>query len=287
MREAIDSALAQTYRNVEIIVVNDGSTDNTEEIALTYGDKLRYFKKDNGGQSSALNLGIEKMNGDYFSWLSHDDVYYPNKIERQVQILDGLEDKSTILFTDWDIINSESVITSRKKVILSPRGICYDLLVSSPVHGCSALIQKDILVNSGLFNRMRPQTSDVELFFNLFLKYNYLLISEPLIQSRVHSRQATYQRRPLHLKESNLFLIESFEKYCSKIVVSDEVKIEIALNWSIRGYNQAVSHVLSELNWDAFYFLKINTNLFLWNLKEGIRSAKRLIKMRMEHKRPR
>ena len=63
MREAIDSALAQTYENVEIIVVNDGSTDDgeTDRIARSYGDKIRYFAKDNGGVSSALNKGIKEM----------------------------------------------------------------------------------------------------------------------------------------------------------------------------------------------------------------------------------
>ena len=60
LREAIDSALAQTYSNVEIIVVNDGSDDGgaTRDIALSYGDKIRYFAKDNGGVSTALNVGI-------------------------------------------------------------------------------------------------------------------------------------------------------------------------------------------------------------------------------------
>ena len=98
MREAIDSAIAQTYQNIEIIVVNDGSNDNgkTREIALSYGDKIRYFEKENGGVSTALNLGIKEMKGEYFSWLSHDDVYYPNKVERQVRELEALDDKKTI-----------------------------------------------------------------------------------------------------------------------------------------------------------------------------------------------
>jgi len=105
MREAIDSAIAQTYNNIEIIVVNDGSNDNgkTREIALSYGDKIRYFEKENGGVSTALNLGIKEMKGEYFSWLSHDDVYYPNKIERQVKELEGLDDKKTIIHSDYEI----------------------------------------------------------------------------------------------------------------------------------------------------------------------------------------
>ena len=62
MRQAIDSALAQTYGNIEIIVVNDGSTDGgeTERIALSYGDRIRYFRKENGGCASALNYGISQ-----------------------------------------------------------------------------------------------------------------------------------------------------------------------------------------------------------------------------------
>ena len=66
MADAIDSALSQTYKNIEIIVVNDGSTDGgkTEEIALSYGDKIRYYSKENGGVSSAVNLAIQNMKGE-------------------------------------------------------------------------------------------------------------------------------------------------------------------------------------------------------------------------------
>ena len=83
LAEAIDSALNQTYDNVEIIVVNDGSKDEgkTRDVALKYGNKIRYFEKENGGVASALNFGVKQMSGEYFSWLSHDDFYTPHKIE--------------------------------------------------------------------------------------------------------------------------------------------------------------------------------------------------------------
>ena len=82
MREAIDSALSQTYPHIEVLVVNDGSTDSgaTAAVARSYGDKIRYFEKKNGGVSSALNYGIRNMQGSYFSWLSHDDVYEKTKL---------------------------------------------------------------------------------------------------------------------------------------------------------------------------------------------------------------
>ena len=92
LAEAIESALAQTYRNIEIIVVNDGSRDDgaTERVALSYGDRIRYFKKENGGSSSALNMGIANMTGEWFSWLSHDDLYEPDKLEKQIRYMNGL-----------------------------------------------------------------------------------------------------------------------------------------------------------------------------------------------------
>ncbi|TFG59465.1 MAG: glycosyltransferase family 2 protein, partial [Deltaproteobacteria bacterium] len=65
LREAVDSAMAQTYADVEVLVVNDGSDDGgkTEAIALSYGDRIRYFRKENGGVASALNLGVREMRG--------------------------------------------------------------------------------------------------------------------------------------------------------------------------------------------------------------------------------
>jgi glycosyltransferase involved in cell wall biosynthesis len=102
LSEAIDSALSQTYKNIEIIVVNDGSNDNgkTRDIALSYGEKIRYFEKENGGVATALNLGIREMRGEYFSWLSHDDVYYPDKIETQVEYINKSENQYLILFSN-------------------------------------------------------------------------------------------------------------------------------------------------------------------------------------------
>ena len=101
LKEAIDSALAQTYSNLEVIVINDGSVDRTEDIALSYGNKIRYFSKKNGGVASALNLGISVMQGEYFSWLSHDDIYLEDKIEKQMEILNNADNPNTIIWGTW------------------------------------------------------------------------------------------------------------------------------------------------------------------------------------------
>src|SRR5476649_2152460 len=89
LRGAIQSALAQTYRDIEILVVDDGSNDGgrTQRISLSCRDEISYIRNAPRGIAAALNCGIGKMTGDYFSWLSHDDEYYPEKIARQVEFL--------------------------------------------------------------------------------------------------------------------------------------------------------------------------------------------------------
>ncbi len=106
--EAIDSAINQDYENIEILVINDWSCDNgkTEKIVKSYGNKVIYIPKKNGGVATALNLWIEKMSGDYFSWLSHDDLYMKDKVSTQVKALSKIDNKEdVILYSNYVFIN--------------------------------------------------------------------------------------------------------------------------------------------------------------------------------------
>jgi len=113
LREAVESALAQTHPDVEVIVVNDGSNDGgaTHDVALSFRSRIRYIEKANGGVASALNAGIREMRGDFFSWLSHDDVFYPEKLARQVAHLRRLNDDKAISFCNYHEIDSASRVT--------------------------------------------------------------------------------------------------------------------------------------------------------------------------------
>ena len=156
--EAINSALKQTYKNIEIIVVDDGSKDNTKKICESYGNKIRYFRKENGGTSTALNLGIKNMRGEYFSWLSHDDMYYPDKIKREIEELAKLDNKNTIMMTDLDgidenyekiyethYINHLNAYPLRKKSMIHP-------IIYNQTHGCTLLIPKKCFEEVGMFD---------------------------------------------------------------------------------------------------------------------------------------
>lgn len=196
MREAIHSALAQTYPNVEILVINDGSTDAgaTERIALSYGDRIRYFSKENGGVSTALNMGIKQMKGEYFSWLSHDDVYKPEKIQRQMELLETFP-RDTILYGGYELINEKcerigsvdpGALYNREKLNTPLYPILRGL-----VNGCTLLIHKSHFIRVGIFNPQLKSTQDYDLWFRMFRHATVKFHPGQYVQSRVHSEQGT------------------------------------------------------------------------------------------------
>lgn len=211
MREAIDSALAQTYKNIEVIVVNDGSCDDgeTARIAYEYGDKIRYIYKENGGVSTALNTGIKNMNGEYFSWLSHDDAYMPDKIEKQVEALSKVDDKSTLVCCDYVHMDKESKlignmprVDSKDIKMLSWEYMLLNLFKKGPVNGCSLLIKKSIFEEVGLFDESLRFYQDGFMWYKIFLaKYAVLSIPDICVKGRIHDKQLTQTGQSLFRKD--------------------------------------------------------------------------------------
>ncbi len=204
LASAIESALAQTYQNIEVIVVNDGSNDSnqTEDIALSFGNRVRYFYKKNGGVASALNLGIEKMTGSYFSWLSHDDLYLPNKISTQLDLIKNVPD-NIILYSDFEFIDDTGTHISNHCMdsdYLNQKPL-YSILRCA-IHGCSLLIPKSAFEDCGVFNEKLKTTQDYDLWFRMRYKYTFRHMSSILIKSRQHDNQDS-KKSPVLVAEGN------------------------------------------------------------------------------------
>ena len=212
MREAIDSALAQTYSNIEVVVVNDGSVDNgeTDRIARSYGDRITYIKKDNGGVSSALNVGIRHMTGEYFSWLSHDDVYGPEKVRRQIEALSKAEDKKrTVGLCGYCFINEKSErLTKRAQERFSEgiygwREVVCEILKNGTFSGCSLLIPKTAFDECGMFHEGLRFSQDALMWLQIFLAgYSLAYNGDVDVYSRIHGKQVTQTGRKLFKKDS-------------------------------------------------------------------------------------
>lgn len=203
LEEAINSALSQTYPNIEIIVVNDGSTDSTDKICTSYKNKIKYFKKTNGGVSSALNLGIKKMTGEYFSWLSHDDIYMPTKISEQMEFINYNKKFNDIVYNDYSFIDSNGT-DIRKPRILNKAELRkkpeYALLRGS-INGITLLIPKNIFDVCGNFDEKLKCVQDYDMWLRIYEKgYKFIHMDKLLTKSRIHSLQVT-ENNPLVLEE--------------------------------------------------------------------------------------
>ena len=235
MCEAIDSALAQTYENIEVIVVNDGSTDSTEEIALSYGDKIRYFAKENGGVSTALNMAIANMQGEYFSWLSHDDIYLPNKIESQLGMLAGCDDCTTVVFSGFAYIDDRS----RKVPRLLPTDKYTDEELSRPLFpviygmgGCCFLIHKSHFERVGMFDETLRMTQDYDLWFRILRGRSALCYPGALVMLRVHENQTGRKNSEKFSNEGDKLWINIMES-----LTEDEM---IAINGSTEQFYKKI-----------------------------------------------
>ena len=174
LAEAIDSTLAQTYKNIEIVVVNDGSPDDgaTERVVLSYGDKIRYIYQKNGGVSSALNTGIKEMKGEYFSWLSHDDLYEPTKIEKQVALI---QDENDIILCSGSLVDeNRKPIPHHVKTLegrLNNIEVFNAFIHDYALNGLGFLIPRHIFEKVGTFDESMRYLQDLDMWLRI-LMYN-------------------------------------------------------------------------------------------------------------------
>lgn len=220
LAEAIKSALAQTYKNIEIIVVNDGSNDNgeTERVAQSFGAAIRYFEKSNGGVASALNLAIREMSGDYFSWLSHDDIYVKEKIFIQVDALDRMDIDGVIIYSDYSIFtdNPDDAVQVKMQGVPSEH-FRYWMTTTSALHGCTLLIPRLALEQNGGFNENLRTTQDYDLWFRLAEIFHFVHVPMALVKARSHSNQGSIRMASTAFKESS----ELLTRFVSSLTVEE------------------------------------------------------------------
>lgn len=218
LKESIDSALSQTYKNIEVIVVNDGSSDNgeTEKIALSYGDKIRYIPKENGGSSSALNVGIKNMTGDYFAWLSHDDIYTPDHVEKIVKRIDEKNKDNRIIICGISLIDGYgNPIPYPKKQLsgeYSAAEMMGEIRNGANINGCCILIPKNIIDNVGFFDETLIYVNDTDYWQRLMLNgYVFTCFDEPLSKIRIHQNQVSVRKAEYFDKEKVILAESGFK----------------------------------------------------------------------------
>lgn len=189
---AIESVLAQTFRDLETIVIDDGSTDSTREVVGRFGDRVRYIRQDNAGQGPARNRGAASTDAEWLAFLDSDDVWRPTKIERQLAFAESHD--AAVCFTDFSLKKNltgdgfdswaaelrargrqagvaTGVVTSPLRVVAGPG----DLVFTSTV-----MVRRDAFERAGGYNPAFRRCQDVELHLRLALRERWAFLDEPL-----------------------------------------------------------------------------------------------------------
>ena len=196
LKESLESIINQTYTNIEIICVNDGSTDNSLEILKQYSDKITIISQENHGLASALNLGISTMKGSWFKWFSPDDVMYPYTIEILVDT--AKKNSDTIVYSDWEIIDKKGnklrEFHESNYNELSNFEYNIRLLDGQQINVNTALISTSLFEKCSMRELDDPIAIDYDFFLHAALLYNinFHLIQKSLVMYRIHSKQLSH-----------------------------------------------------------------------------------------------
>lgn len=194
VRFAIESVLNQTVKDLELIVIDDGSTDSTPEIIGSYGPPLRYVRQENTGVAGAFNHGLRLARGKYISWLSHDDIFHPRKLEKQLEALSKL-DSAGICYTDIESIDSEGRVVTEYKLPEYMRGeTLRHILTGGPI--CSAcyslMYDRRCVEEAGPYAVELKHTQDVDMLSRLVRHFPLVHVPEPLIKVREHATRGIH-----------------------------------------------------------------------------------------------
>lgn len=210
--------------------------------AQSYGGRIRYFEKANGGVATALNLGIERMSGDYFSWLSHDDVFLPDKVEAQLACCARAESpETTVVYSGYDLIDGQGRL-------LGPCGFESLLPVSRTsdplyvflhggLHACAMLIPKRLFDRFGTFDVNLRTTQDSDFWLRLCRQRDvrFAYCTRHVAKIRHHARQGS-QVSSLYRQECTDFWLRVMD-----VLTPNE---KVALSGSEDGFYAELAHVL-------------------------------------------
>jgi len=203
--EAIDSVLAQTWKEMEIIVVDDGSTDRTKETVRRYDDRVRYFYKENGGPSSARNMGIKKAKGTHVAFLDSDDVWEPEKLRIQ---MDFMREHPEIKFvcTDSSLIGSRK--SRERKLRKDSMGHLFPILyLNSFVRTSTALMVKECFQEIGYFDERYRSVEDYDVWLRVAKRFPIAYLNQPLVRYRKHEDNVS--RDKITLRHNALRVLEA------------------------------------------------------------------------------
>jgi glycosyltransferase involved in cell wall biosynthesis len=203
--DSLASVFAQTFTDYEIIVVDDGSTDSTAQILESYGDDLRVLRKPNEGRpAAARNRGVAQARGEYIAFLDADDLWRPEKLARQVELLDASPEVG-LCFTAAAIIDEGGRELGINRCPSYARGRVYDLISTRNVMvGSSVMVRRSAIEQVGAFDEELTSIENWELWIRVAREWEVDFVDEPLTAYRKHRGNRSVN---VELRRRNIFRI--------------------------------------------------------------------------------
>jgi glycosyltransferase involved in cell wall biosynthesis len=195
--EAIESVLAQTYKNFEIVVIDDGSTDNTKEVVVPYLDQIVFLETENGGPAKARNHGIRKSSGEYVAFLDADDIWCPDKLERQLAYF-SKNPHYHLVFSDAyetgvNNLQKDKLFFSILGRVKPMAGFVFsELLGGNFIYIPSVIVKRDCFEKVGLFDENCELWQGYDLWLRITFKYQIGFVNAPLFFRRRHEGNRFY-----------------------------------------------------------------------------------------------
>jgi len=246
--KTLESVLNQTVKADEIIVIDDGSTDNTKKIVSNYqNERIIYIYKKNSGVSSARNQGIKLASNDWLCFLDSDDIWENNKLEKQIEFH---KKNPHILFSNTDelwMFNGK--IIKQKKHQHKPKGFCFEQNIPNTLIGASTImIHKKVLDEVGYFDEELIACEDYDLWLRILDKYELGLIDEKLIiKIAGHENQLSFSTKMMDKYRILALLKHQNSKHKNKVNTEIIKKCNILIKGAIKYNNKEIEEHYSKL----------------------------------------